>query len=56
MYHVDIGARLPFIKYLITKTRSNVIIVAYRGYSDSNGTPSETGIKIDGATILQHAI
>ena len=31
----DIGTRLPYIKQIVKKTYSNVILVAYRGYSDS---------------------
>lgn len=27
--------------------------VAYRGYSDSSGTPSEEGLKLDGRAVLQ---
>lgn len=36
----DIGARIQFVKYLTTFTNSDVILVAYRGYSDSEGEPS----------------
>lgn len=32
---VDIGLRLPFIAKLVHMTESDVMIVAYRGYSDS---------------------
>jgi hypothetical protein len=32
---IDIGFRLPFIRELIRRTHSNVLLVAYRGYSDS---------------------
>jgi hypothetical protein len=32
---VDIGLRLPFISKLVHMTESDVMIVAYRGYSDS---------------------
>jgi hypothetical protein len=36
----NIGFRLPYIKSLVNLTNSDVMIVAYRGYSDSEGTPS----------------
>ena len=32
---LDIGLRLPFIAKLVDMTESDVMIVAYRGYSDS---------------------
>ena len=35
--------------------RYNVLAVAYRGYSDSEGIPSEEGIKMDGEAILKFA-
>ena len=48
----DIGTRLPYIKQIIKKTNSDVIIVGYRGYSDSTGSPSERGLKLDAEAIL----
>ena len=30
----------------------NILMVAYRGYSDSEGTPTEAGLKMDGISIL----
>ena len=54
--YIDIGARLPFIRYLVQWTNSDVLIVGYRGYSDSEGKPSEAGIKKDGVAILNKAI
>lgn len=32
--------------------KCNVVMVGYRGYSDSDGTPSEKGLKIDSKTII----
>ena len=54
-YSLDIGTRLPYIKNLIHETQSDVMIVAYRGYSDSDGKPTEKGIKADGVAILNAA-
>lgn len=45
MCYVDIGTRVGMIRLLISKTECNVLLVAYRGYSDSDGTPTEKGIK-----------
>lgn len=36
----DLGWLTYFIKYLHILTNSDVVAVAYRGYSDSEGTPS----------------
>lgn len=33
----------------------NVLVVAYRGYSYSEGEPSEKGLKIDGMAIADYA-
>jgi|JI6StandDraft_1071083.scaffolds.fasta_scaffold11265_1 fermentation-respiration switch protein FrsA (DUF1100 family) len=30
----------------------NMLLVAYRGYSDSEGKPTEAGLKLDGISIL----
>ena len=38
------------------RTNSNVLLVAYRGYSDSEGTPTESGLKKDSVSILEKAI
>lgn len=32
---VDIGTRLDYVKEIVLNTDSDVILVAYRGYSDS---------------------
>lgn len=32
----------------------DVVSVAYRGYSASSGVPTEEGLKIDGATVLEY--
>jgi len=37
----DIGFRIPLIKELSKGTNSEIILVAYRGYSDSEGYPTE---------------
>lgn len=36
----DIGFRIPLIKELSKRTNSEIILVAYRGYSDSEGFPT----------------
>lgn len=43
----NIGTRLPFAERLMEMTNSDVIMVAYRGYSDSDETPSQKGLEKD---------
>ena len=52
----NIGARLPYIKHLYEKSHVNVIIIDYRGYGNSQGSPSEKGIEIDAETTLDWAL
>jgi fermentation-respiration switch protein FrsA (DUF1100 family) len=33
----------------------NILIVGYRGYGHSEGTPTEEGIKLDGEAIFKFA-
>ena len=39
---LDIGNRLFFIESLMENSKSSVIIVAYRGFSDSDGNSRPT--------------
>ena len=32
---VDIGTRLGYVREIVKRTASDVVLVAYRGYSDS---------------------
>ena len=34
----------------------HVVIVAYRGYSLSTGTPTEAGLRVDGVAICEHVM
>ena len=52
----DIGWRIPFIKQLHERTASDVLLVAYRGYSDSEGTPTEEGLQRDALAVLDWAL
>lgn len=51
----NIGFRLPFVKYILTDLGFNCLIVGYRGYGHSQGTPSEKGLQIDGESIAKWA-
>ena len=46
-YLLDIGTRLPYIKYYQQYIDCNFLLVAYRGYSYSTGSPSERGLQLD---------
>lgn len=50
----NIGMRLPYISTLIKNLNINFIIVGYRGYGPSEGSPSEDGIKLDSEAILKY--
>lgn len=52
----NIGSRLPNIEVLVKQLRTNVLILAYRGYGDSEGTPTEEGLKLDAEATLEHAL
>ena len=50
----NIGYRIPYIQNLHEKCNSNVLIVGYRGYSYSEGKPSEKGLRIDSLAVIDH--
>ena len=39
--------RLDFYQMLYQKLHVNILTIAYRGYSSSEGIPSEDGLKLD---------
>ena len=50
----NIGHRLPIAKVLDEDIGCNVLLLQYRGYGLSTGTPSEKGLMIDGQTGLDY--
>jgi fermentation-respiration switch protein FrsA (DUF1100 family) len=52
----NIGTRLPFIEILVKQLNTNVVILGYRGYSYSEGTPSEEGLKLDAEATLEYVL
>ena len=52
----NVGSRLPNISVIIREMNCNVLILAYRGYGNSEGTPSELGLKLDAEATLEYAI
>lgn len=45
---------MDFIEKMYNKVKCNFLLIAYRGYSLSEGFPSETGIKQDGLAIMDY--
>lgn len=50
----NIGYRLPIGKILAEDIGCNVLMLQYRGYGLSTGTPNEKGINIDAQTGLDY--
>ncbi|KAG1814762.1 Alpha/Beta hydrolase protein [Suillus subaureus] len=48
------GHRIPLAKVFYVKMRCNVLMLSYRGYGHSEGSPSESGIRIDAQTALDY--
>ncbi|KII85336.1 hypothetical protein PLICRDRAFT_311900 [Plicaturopsis crispa FD-325 SS-3] len=48
------GHRLPLARVFYKKMRCNVLMLSYRGYGLSEGSPSEKGLKIDAQTALDY--
>lgn len=50
----NIGHRLPIARMLQDVVGCNVLMLEYRGYGYSTGTPDEAGLKIDAQTGLDY--
>jgi len=50
----NIGHRVPFLAALEKYCKSNLFIIGYRGYSYSEGKPTEEGIKIDSVATMNY--
>ncbi|KAL4464801.1 hypothetical protein ABPG74_011362 [Tetrahymena malaccensis] len=50
----NIGTRIFYMKEYNNQANVNVVLIAYRGYSNSEGEPSENGLMIDAEAILTH--
>lgn len=48
----NIGSRLDYLQKYSEQVKVNLVIVAYRGYSKSSGSPDQKGIEIDAEAIL----
>jgi fermentation-respiration switch protein FrsA (DUF1100 family) len=54
--HLDLGMRLDYFAYYFDSVGCNILVIAYRGYSDSEGTPSEAGIRTDAREIVKYVL
>ena len=52
----NIGQRLFNIEMFHFELEVNVLIVGYRGYGHSQGTPTEAGLELDAEAIFQFAL
>ncbi|KAH9896509.1 alpha/beta-hydrolase [Cubamyces lactineus] len=52
----NVGHRIPLAKVFYVKMRCNVLMLSYRGYGRSEGSPSEKGIRIDAQCALDHIL
>lgn len=50
------GHRIPLAKVFFIKMRCNVLMLSYRGYGLSDGSPSEKGLQIDAQTALNYVL
>jgi pimeloyl-ACP methyl ester carboxylesterase len=48
--------RLKNAMYMYEISGINVVMVDYRGYGMSSGTPTETGLNLDGDAVLRFAV
>ncbi|OBZ90188.1 Protein bem46 [Choanephora cucurbitarum] len=46
------GHRLPIAKIFHDRSKCNVVMLSYRGYGKSEGSPNEKGLRIDAQTML----
>ncbi|KAI5122877.1 hypothetical protein M0805_003329 [Coniferiporia weirii] len=48
------GHRIPLAKMFFVEMRCNVLMLSYRGYGLSEGSPSEKGLRMDAQTALDY--
>eukprot|EP00897_Mesotaenium_endlicherianum_P004691 jgi/Mesen1/424/ME000100S10650 len=52
----DIAHRLESVDVLMKRLHCNVFLLSYRGYGDSDGTPTQHGIMLDAQAALEHLL
>lgn len=51
--HIAQGWRTDTFRYLTTQPRTHVFTIDYRGFGHSTGSPTESGLIIDGVTLVR---
>jgi len=51
----NIGLRMDWFELVYSHLQCNILAVAYRGYSRSQGKPSQEGLLLDAEAILKFA-
>lgn len=49
---LHLGFRLQLAKAIHDELQANLVLLSYRGYGNSEGTPSEAGLKLDAEAVL----
>ena len=52
----NVGSRLPNLEVLVKQLNMNIVILAYRGYGNSQGVPSEEGLYLDAEATLDFVL
>jgi|YelNatPaOPRAMG01_1025707.scaffolds.fasta_scaffold27612_4 fermentation-respiration switch protein FrsA (DUF1100 family) len=52
----NLSHRLQDVRNLIATCQCNVLMVSYRGYGESSGTPSEQGFKLDASAAMEFCL
>lgn len=52
----NLGMEMKYLQLLREGVVADILVVAYRGFSESDGTPSEEGIKTDTWAIFDYAV
>jgi hypothetical protein len=50
------GHLIPLASVFYVAMRCNVLMLSYRGYGHSDGSPSEKGLRLDAQTALDHVL
>ncbi len=53
---LDIGYRMDRLAMFYFRSHVNVLIIDYRGYGSSTGTPTERGLELDAEAVLNYAL
>jgi len=51
----NMGLRLPKAAQMFARTGANILMMDYRGYGSSTGTPTEEGLNLDAQAVLDYA-